>query len=78
MAKSKVIKSMKEKLDNADFGDAIPFGADAENIDLADGHNLEETLGGVKVEEKGTVQKQLDNHDDDLKDITNTITWGSI
>lgn len=54
------VKSMKEKLDGS-FGNAIPLGANAVNIDLADGHNLQEALGTVKIEEKGNLQTQIDN-----------------
>lgn len=58
---AKTIKSVKEKLASGSYSNPIPFGADGENIDLANGHNLEATLGNVDVDNKGTVQGQIDN-----------------
>lgn len=58
---AKTIKSVKEKLANGSYGNPIPFGANGENIDLANGYDLETTLGNIEVEEKGTVQYQIDD-----------------
>ena len=35
------IKSVREKLANETYGNAIPIGADASNIDTADGSNVQ-------------------------------------
>lgn len=39
------IKSLSQKLIDGTFSNPIPIGADAENIDCADGNNLEVRLG---------------------------------
>lgn len=57
---AKVIKSVKEKLSSGSYGNPIPFGADASNIDLENGYSVEETLGNIDVDNKGTVQSQID------------------
>lgn len=59
---AKVIKSVKTKLENGSYSNPIPFGADASNIDLANGHDLETTLGNIEVDTKGTVQEQIDRN----------------
>lgn len=38
------IKSLKQKLANETYSDAIPLGADASNVDLTDGSNVQDTL----------------------------------
>ena len=38
------IKSIKQKLANETYGDAIPLGADASNVDMKDGSNVQDTL----------------------------------
>lgn len=55
------IKSMKQKLSNGTYSNAIPFGADAVNVDLENGYDLETALGSIEVETKGSVQNQLNN-----------------
>lgn len=35
------IKSVREKLANETYGNAIPIGADASNIDTTDGSNVQ-------------------------------------
>lgn len=57
---AKVIKSVKEKLPSGNYGNPIPFGADASNIDLENGYSVEATLGNIDVDNKGTVQGQID------------------
>lgn len=57
---AKVIKSVKEKLPSGSYGNPIPFGADASNIDLENGYSVETTLGNIDVDNKGTVQGQID------------------
>lgn len=41
------IKSLKVKQSNGTFSDAIPFGANAENIDMADGSTLEAKISSI-------------------------------
>lgn len=42
------IKSVREKLANQTYGNAIPLGADASNVDMQDGSNVQDTLDQVK------------------------------
>jgi hypothetical protein len=42
------VKTVREKLANETYGDAIPLGADASNVDMQDGSNVQETLDQVK------------------------------
>lgn len=72
---AKKIKSLKEKLASGSYGNPIPFGADGKNIDLENGHDLEATLGNIDVDNKGTVQEQLDkNSEASIVSIDTTIT----
>lgn len=41
------VKSVREKLTNETYGDAIPLGADASNVDLTNGSNVQDTLDNV-------------------------------
>lgn len=38
------IKSLKIKITDTDFGEPIPFGADATNVDMSDGNNVEDAM----------------------------------
>lgn len=38
------IKSLKIKITDTDFGEPIPFGADAENVDMSDGNSVEDAI----------------------------------
>ena len=58
------IKKIKVKEASGEFGDYIPLGADATNVDLADGQNVE------------TVLTQLSNNSlrgEDLEEISDII-----
>lgn len=55
------IKTVKQKLANGTYSTPIPLGADAVNIDLTSGHNLQTALGTIEVDTKGSVQTQLNN-----------------
>jgi len=44
------IKKLKVKESTGDFGDYIPLGADAINIDLADGTNVQDVLSQLSNE----------------------------
>lgn len=78
---AQVIKSAKQKLINGSYSSPIPFGANGVNIDLANGYDLEATLGNVKVESQGTVQAQIDknatniaSNDVDIANLQNRVT----
>lgn len=47
------IKSLSQKLTDGSFSEAIPFGADAINIDLAEGKNLEEKIAEMDNKASG-------------------------
>lgn len=57
------VKSVREKLANETYGDAIPLGADASNVDLTDGSNVQDTL---------------DNVTQDISAMQNNLTWKSV
>lgn len=38
------IKSLKIKITDTDFGEPIPLGADATNVDMSDGNNVEDAM----------------------------------
>ena len=57
------VKSVKQKLANGTYSGHIPLGVDGIYVDLANGNNLETTLGNVNVSEKGNIQTQLDTQD---------------
>jgi len=44
------IKKLKVKESTGNFGDYIPLGADAVNIDLANGQNVEEVINYLSDE----------------------------
>lgn len=63
---AQTIRSAKQKLASGVYSNPIPFGAEAVNVDLANGYNLEDTLGNIDVANKGAVQAQLDKHTQDI------------
>lgn len=81
------VKSVKQKLANGTYSDSIPLGVDGIYVDLANGNNLETTLGNVSVANKGSIQDQLDSqnaaiagnklsiesNDADIVDLSNKI-----
>lgn len=69
---ARVIKSMKQKQTDGRYSSPIPFGVDGIHVDLSIGYNVEEALGSVKVKEKGTVQKQLDDHNTNITNLQNS------
>lgn len=54
------LKAIKVKQADGQYGEAIPIGADAENIDMSSGKTLQETMGNVDVDADGSVEQQLD------------------
>ena len=60
------IKSVKQKLQSGIYSNPIPFGANGENVDMANGYTLEATLGTVDVANKGDIQSQLNKHTQDI------------
>ena len=82
---AQTIRSARQKLINGSYSSPIPFGADGVNITLANGFNLEETLGTVALESKGTVQSQIDknrteiaNNDVDIADLQKRVTANEV
>lgn len=78
---AQTIRSAKQKLINGSYSEPIPFGAYGVNITLANGFNLEETLGTVALEAQGTVQAQIDtnrkniaSNDVDIANLQNRVT----
>lgn len=69
MAKSKKIK---QKLGDNSFED-VYFAADAINVDLSNGYNLEKVIGSVDIENKGDLQTQFNNIYKDIIGI-----WGLV
>lgn len=63
---AQTIKSVKQKLKSGVYSNPIPFGANGVNIDMANGYDLEATLGTVDVANKGNVQAQLNKHTQDI------------
>lgn len=63
---AQTIKSVKQKLQSGVYSNPIPFGANGENVDMANGYTLEATLGTVDVANKGNIQAQLNKHTQDI------------
>lgn len=55
----KKIKSISQKLSSGLFSLPYPIGADASNIDLSDGNNVEDILAKVPVERGGTGKNSI-------------------
>ena len=82
------LKYVKIEDEDGIISDSIPIGADAENIDMANGNNLENTIGTIDVNNEGSISKQLNKRvryynsvanmkeDTQLKDGYSAITLG--
>lgn len=55
------LKAIKVKQPDGLYSNEIPIGADAVNIDMANGTNLEQTLGNVNVLTDGNIINQIKN-----------------
>ena len=53
------IKKIKIKQNDGTFSDYIPIGANAKDIDMANGYNLENTIGTIDVDKEGSIKTQL-------------------
>lgn len=53
------VKSLKKKLDDGTFSAKIPIGVDSEYVDMANGKNLQTTMGTINVDTDGSVATQL-------------------
>lgn len=53
------IKKIKIKQSDGTFSDYIPIGANAKDIDMANGYSLENTIGTIDVDKEGSIAKQL-------------------
>ena len=53
------IKKIKIKQSDGTFSDYIPIGANAKDVDMANGYSLENTIGTIDVDEEGSIKTQL-------------------
>ena len=53
------IKKIKIKQSDGTFSDYIPIGANAKDVDMANGYSLENTIGTIDVDKEGSIAKQL-------------------
>ena len=60
------IKKIKIKQADGNFGDYIPLGADAANVDLTDGSNVEATIGNIKTQLEEPIEYTEINNTPDL------------
>ena len=75
---AQTIRSARQKLANGSYSDPIPFGADAKNIKLINGYDLDEALGRIDVANNGNVQAQLDKHTQDITANKISIDNGNV
>ncbi len=57
---AKLIKSMRQKVDG-EYGAPIPFGANAENVSMANNVSVQDTIGIINVADDGDIATQLAN-----------------
>lgn len=55
------LKYIRIQQENNQYNGDIPIGADAQNIDFADGHNLQEIMGNYDYATDGSIKEKLDN-----------------
>lgn len=53
------IKKIKIKQSDGTFSDYIPIGANAKDVDMANGYSLENTIGTIDVDKEGSIKTQL-------------------
>lgn len=70
------IKKLKVKKQDGTFSDYIPIGADAENIDMPNGYDLNSVIGNIDVDNDGSIEFQLKN-DGHFK-ATDILTYADI
>lgn len=58
---SEKVKKIRVKQKDGSMSDYIPLGADASNIDLNNGNDIQSTLGEIDVEKDGSIEYQLKN-----------------
>lgn len=56
-----LIKKIKIKRQDDTYTDYIPIGADAININMSNGRDLQSTIGNINVDEDGSIAEQLKN-----------------
>lgn len=56
-----LIKKIKIKKQDDTYTDYIPIGADAININMSNGKDLQNTIGDINVDEDGSIAEQLKN-----------------
>lgn len=69
-----LIKKIKIKKQDGTFTDYIPIGAEAKNVDMNNGKDLQETIGTIDIDKDGSIAEQLGrckNYDNDIT-ILNT------
>lgn len=60
------IKKLKIKKQDGTFSDYIPIGADAENIDMPNGYDLDSVIGNINVDNDGSIGFQLEKINDNI------------
>lgn len=66
------IKKIKIKQADGNFGDYIPLGADAANVDLTDGSNVETAIDNIKTQLEEPIEYTEINNTPDLTVYTKT------
>lgn len=59
-----LIKKIKIKKQDGTFTDYIPIGADAVNVSMNNGKNVQSIIGNIDVDRDGSIAEQLDKHKD--------------
>lgn len=77
------IKKLKTKLADGTYSTGVPFGADAANVDMANGKSVQETIGTINVDTDGTIAAQLQskasgNNVYSKNDIDQKLEWGTV
>lgn len=70
-----LIKKIKIKKQDGTFSDYIPIGADAENVNMQNNYSVEENIGDIDFNNKGSIAEQLNAKDSYLKNINERISF---
>ena len=68
-----VIKKVKIKKEDDTYTDYIPIGADARNISMSNGYNVQDTIGNINVDEDGNIAEQLAHLKQILQELINIL-----
>lgn len=56
------LKYIRIQQENNQYNGDIPIGADAENIDLTNGNNLQDTIGNYDYRTQGSFKQNFDSY----------------